>query len=484
VLAPEEKLELEGELRTSAAARREFWAYTRMHAVVHEVEKRNALIVPEESDEYQPERDSTLLDFLRSCWRPKSLPIALSGVAWIILAAFLAQNFLKQKTATPKRQFVGELRHDLEAEWAGDSPTIDVHQPVQAETLHLKSGAVEIALVNGIIIAIQGPAKFEFLSADRLVLKQGRVCANVPREARGFTVETPASTVVDRGTRFGVRVEENGVTEADVFEGKIDVSPDKSAIKKQTSPQRITDNQAVLIDPVKKSMLVLKSDPNRFPQPERLTDNLLADPDFESGIEPAPDGLPTKFGQWGGDFCHLTGMEMGIQPQSGRSMLRFLRGDNTRSNGETHPNSELWQIVDLRPYKKLMASGRVDAELSCYFNRVAGEDGSAQRFGMNMFAFRGALGDPDSLWARRNKAAVGSAHPEMITDDTPATWQRLEAKMPLPADADFLIVQIYAGSVDGLTAEQPVLAGTYADSAVLRLRVAPKLGPVMMAKSH
>ncbi len=482
-LAPDEKLELEGQLRSSASARTEFWDHARMHAVLHEVEQRHAIDHPEDADETK-RRGESPVDFLRSRWRPSWLPIALSAVAWLILAAFLVRNMAQQKAVAPKRVYVGELRHDLDAVWAGDSPQIAVHQPLKVETLHLQSGAVEIALVSGALIAIQGPAKFEFRSADRIVLVQGRIGVTAPSQARGFTVETPSLKVVDRGTRFGVSVDADGVAEAEVFEGKVDVFPNRDVVKKSTGPQRITENHAVRVDPAKKEMLAIKSDPNRFPQPERLTDNLLNDPSFEAGADPAPDGLPSKFGEWGGDFCHVTGAELGIQPQTGKAMLRFLRGDNTRSNGETHPNSELWQMIDLRPHKKLMAKARVEAELSCYFNHVAGEPGSSQRFGMNVFAFRGTPGDPDELWARRNKVAVGRAHAEMLTDDMPATWQRLDGKMPVPAGADFLIVQIYASNREGLTAEQPVLVGNYADSAMLRLRVPPKLGTAPVVKAR
>ena len=480
VLAPGEKLELDEQLRSSASARRAFWDHSRMHSVIHEVEQRNALTEPEEIEEHPHPHAWNPVGYLRSHWQRSWWPIAISGVAWIILAAFFAQSMIAQKTAVPRRVFVGELSHELDAVWAGDSEAIAARQPVPLGTLHLQSGTVEIALVNGVLLAVQGPAKFEFHSPDRLALTEGRLSATVLGQAHGFTVETPAAKVVDLGTRFGVQADANGVTEVHVFEGKIDVTFDK-VVQKIKAPKRLTENNAVRIDPVKKTVLAFKSDPSRFPQPEHLTDNLLADSSFESGTEPAPDGLPTKFGAWGGDYCCLTSVELGIAPQSGRAMLRFLRGDNTRTNGETHPNSELWQLVDLRTHKKPMSAGRVEAELSCHFNRAAGDIGSGQRFGMNVFAFRGKLGDPDALWARRSTTALGHAHAEMLTDDAPATWQRLDAKMPLPADADFLIVQIYAGSRDGLSAEQPQLSGNYADNAQLRLRFA--MQPAKLAKT-
>src|SRR5205085_4671235 len=102
--------------------------------------------------------------------------------------------------------------------------------------------------------------KFEFTSAERLILTQGRMSANVPRQALGFTVETPSAKVVDLGTRFAVKVEADGTTEAHVFEGKIDVSPDQN-IQKSTSPRRVAENSGLRIDPLKKSVAKLKSDP-------------------------------------------------------------------------------------------------------------------------------------------------------------------------------------------------------------------------------
>ena len=57
-----------------------------------------------------------------------------------------------------------------------------------------------------------------------MFLKSGRLTAEVPPAASGFTVNTPRLNAVDIGTRFGVNVEENGDSELHVMEGEVEVS--------------------------------------------------------------------------------------------------------------------------------------------------------------------------------------------------------------------------------------------------------------------
>ena len=49
----------------------------------------------------------------------------------------------------------------------------------------------------------------------------GKLRANVPKVAQGFSIDTPKGKVVDLGTEFGLNVEEDGVTEIYVYVGKV-----------------------------------------------------------------------------------------------------------------------------------------------------------------------------------------------------------------------------------------------------------------------
>jgi len=92
----------------------------------------------------------------------------------------------------------------------------------------IDAGTVELVTARAARIVIEAPARFRFLSEQRLQLKSGRLAANVPPSARGFTVVTPSGDAVDLGTRFGVDVPEDGQAEIHVFEGEVIAQPSRS----------------------------------------------------------------------------------------------------------------------------------------------------------------------------------------------------------------------------------------------------------------
>lgn len=85
----------------------------------------------------------------------------------------------------------------------------------------IKAGTVELSTARGARIVIEAPAEFRFESAQRLRMKRGRLAAEVPPAAKGFTVITPSGDAVDLGTRFGVDVPVTGAAEIHVFQGEV-----------------------------------------------------------------------------------------------------------------------------------------------------------------------------------------------------------------------------------------------------------------------
>ncbi len=85
----------------------------------------------------------------------------------------------------------------------------------------LPGGTLALVTGRGATVVIEAPAVFRFESAQRLSLERGRLSAEVPPAAKGFTVVTPSGTAVDLGTRFGVDVPALGDAEVHVFEGEV-----------------------------------------------------------------------------------------------------------------------------------------------------------------------------------------------------------------------------------------------------------------------
>ncbi|TWT78335.1 FecR protein [Posidoniimonas polymericola] len=91
----------------------------------------------------------------------------------------------------------------------------------QGKVIDIKSGVIELLLTTGAKVTVEGPALFEATSALESSLTQGRLAAAAPRGARGYTVLTPTSELVDIGTQFGVVVEQSGNSELHVFDGDV-----------------------------------------------------------------------------------------------------------------------------------------------------------------------------------------------------------------------------------------------------------------------
>lgn len=90
--------------------------------------------------------------------------------------------------------------------------------------MELEKGRAMIAFNSGASAIVEGPAVLSIESGNRVFLKSGRITANVPPLASGFTVNTPRLNAVDIGTRFGVSVDEGGNSELHVMEGEVEAS--------------------------------------------------------------------------------------------------------------------------------------------------------------------------------------------------------------------------------------------------------------------
>ena len=92
---------------------------------------------------------------------------------------------------------------------------------LRGEEHELTAGSVEFLTALGARVVVEAPATFRFESEQRLHLRRGRVAAEVPPSAKGFTVITPTGQAVDLGTKFGVDVPPQGEAEIHVFQGEV-----------------------------------------------------------------------------------------------------------------------------------------------------------------------------------------------------------------------------------------------------------------------
>ncbi len=86
----------------------------------------------------------------------------------------------------------------------------------------LIDGQIEVLFPTGAKVILESPALFEVHSEERMTLAYGNCSVHAPAGAEGFEVLTPATQVIDRGTRFTVKVDEAGVSEVHVIEGLVE----------------------------------------------------------------------------------------------------------------------------------------------------------------------------------------------------------------------------------------------------------------------
>lgn len=168
-----------------------------------------------------------------SIFLPKILP-------WGIAALF-AILFALSYSTTPKKQPAPTTQSDrvhlpeevpptaiLVAEADADfSPN---HRPQGVRFLpgfyDLRSGAIHLRFLNGVDLAIRGPARFKIHDSLNVDLEQGAARALVPESGHLFTINTPAMRVIDLGTEFGVVANgDDQSSEVRVFDGKVHVVP-------------------------------------------------------------------------------------------------------------------------------------------------------------------------------------------------------------------------------------------------------------------
>ncbi|MEM1440999.1 MAG: LamG-like jellyroll fold domain-containing protein [Verrucomicrobiota bacterium] len=90
--------------------------------------------------------------------------------------------------------------------------------------IEIESGEAMIAFNSGATATVEGPAALSIESSNRVFLNKGRLTAEVPPPASGFTVNTPRLNAVDIGTRFGIEVDKDGNSELHVMEGEVEAS--------------------------------------------------------------------------------------------------------------------------------------------------------------------------------------------------------------------------------------------------------------------
>ncbi len=172
--------------------------------------------------------------------------VAWSAAASIAVLALVGLGVLKFR---PEQEPpIAVLTRAIDVEWEHPKRfQAEPGQAVEAGWLRLASGIAELNFGSGATVSVEGPAYLRVDSPMHCFSKSGKLAANCPESAHGFTVRFPGGKVVDLGTEFALNTEREGKTDVHVLEGEVIVSltdKDERTIKEKN----LLGNSAVALN--------------------------------------------------------------------------------------------------------------------------------------------------------------------------------------------------------------------------------------------
>src|SRR6185312_4898758 len=142
----------------------------------------------------------------------------IAAVVWVVYPGPKQPTVIQLTTAGCR------IADSMNARWSKATGQLKQGDILPVGQLRLESGVVELTFASGARAAIEGPTELTIIDRNSMELRSGRMSAEVPKNAIGFTVKAPNATVTDLGTRFGVDTKTANSSLVDVFEGKVRVA--------------------------------------------------------------------------------------------------------------------------------------------------------------------------------------------------------------------------------------------------------------------
>ena len=125
-----------------------------------------------------------------------------------------------------KEKHIATLTHVDHCKWAEGTLATAKDSHLTAGTLRLEQGVAHIRFSSGVQIQLEAPTHIELVNNMKCIVHKGTVMADVPDQAKGFTINTPTANVIDHGTRFLVSYNPQNKAQQsyiEVLEGEVEV---------------------------------------------------------------------------------------------------------------------------------------------------------------------------------------------------------------------------------------------------------------------
>ena len=159
------------------------------------------------------------------------------------------QNVASTSIQRPLRVVARVTGRSADRQWAPGQRRLGPHAYLEeGQVVRIAAGYLEISFDDGAIVLLEGPAHLEVKTAGAAALQRGKLTAVVSPEAVGFVVKTPAATVTDLGTEFGVAVDDDDRTSVVVMEGEVKVHYGRT-LNRASPERRLVEGESLAVVP-------------------------------------------------------------------------------------------------------------------------------------------------------------------------------------------------------------------------------------------
>lgn len=134
----------------------------------------------------------------------------------------------------------------VDVDWKDGDLSHEVGDALSPGRFAFQSGLVQIEFFCGATVIVEGPAELDIESSLSARVHRGRLRAQVPPAARGFTVDAADMKIVDLGTEFGLAVSEEGAN-VQVFDGEVELHGPQAEATLLTAGQAVVRNSGGVI---------------------------------------------------------------------------------------------------------------------------------------------------------------------------------------------------------------------------------------------
>ena len=127
---------------------------------------------------------------------------------------------------------------------------------IEQGKLEFEKGLLQLEMFSGVTLIVEGPAKLDLKDTMNMICELGKIRAKVPEQAHGFQILTNDAKIVDLGTEFGLDVSNTGASKLFVYDGEVELHPEKNQQKNLLTNQAVSWNkEAVEEIPVDNSII-------------------------------------------------------------------------------------------------------------------------------------------------------------------------------------------------------------------------------------